>query len=129
MKKLIDLGSKYCNLLMSLLQLPGAAYSFCVGDFTTGLVHLLLCTFFWWAHKSKAYRQEQLKREIQALREQYSRSLHAEQQPEKKAAGDCVGCKYYHGSGGLVCAVHPSGYEEEFCVDKEIKERSRLKIT
>ncbi len=29
----------------------------------------------------------------------------------------CVGCVFYHGKGKLICAVHPSGVEEDTCPD------------
>lgn len=31
----------------------------------------------------------------------------------------CQGCKYLHGRDDILCAIHPSGLETDYCVDKE----------
>lgn len=33
----------------------------------------------------------------------------------------CQSCRFWHGKNNVVCAVHPSGYEGDFCTDFEEK--------
>lgn len=33
----------------------------------------------------------------------------------------CGNCKFYHGKNRIVCAVHPEGYEGDFCADFDEK--------
>lgn len=34
---------------------------------------------------------------------------------------DCIECKYFYGSSGIVCAVLPQGYEGDHCMMREQK--------
>lgn len=38
--------------------------------------------------------------------------------PPTVSAIDCQGCKYFYGKQNIVCAVHPEGYEGNYCGDR-----------